>query len=831
MKEKELRFALVCFGGVSLAIYMHGITKEVLKLVRASGTLHRITDRAKRASASFTDFVARDDPEYDSESVYFELLRELGRKVELRVIVDIVAGASAGGINGTMLARALSHDLPTARLRDLWLDHADVSELLAPEAKARGWSKWFLRPLFWVISGLRFEFARDAEVRAKLSMFVRSRWFKPPLDGLRMAGLMYDAVTAMGRPKSAEASLLPSGQGLDLFVTVTDYYGSHQLMNIHDPAIIHERVHRHLFQFKYRRRANGEVESDFDLANAPALAFAARATSSIPGAFPPARIVEMDELLRQKGATWPRRADFIQRNFANYLEASLDPASAPFIDGSVLNNRPFREAIRAIPGRPAYREVDRRIVYIDPDPTTRSARARDKMPGFFATLKSALSDIPRTEPITEELSWVNAFNERARRLKAIVERARPQVSRLVENVMTGSHDGIDEAQIREWREQANIRAAHDGGFAYEGYVGLKLASARAFISQLITAARGVAPDSPFARVIAEVVDAWAARAEALGRQTESFRSGAAQGLEAAPRWINLLLSFDIDYRKRRLHFLIEGQNRLYEMLAAAPLKGIDAGLVDRLKRKFYDSLDRLHQRESLNGCSQEIRDLVAEIFPHPPSAEQIRSIGQYAASVAGRHGDGMDYLIERLASAMDLDASTRDIDGLLAEAFREGWTREASREVLINYLGFPFWDVLTFPVMTWREVGEFNELLIDRISVHDARALKHCARAQKLKGVAFEHSAAFLSRAFRENDYLLGRLHALDRLVDIVCDSGGPGVFSEAEVLALKQRGFKRILDSEAAHLPNSGDLIAELRICVAAITANRETLAEPETV
>ena len=271
MKEKELRFALVCFGGVSLAIYMHGITKEVLKLVRASSTLHKITDRAKRSNACFADFVDGNDPEYDSEAVYFELLRELGRKVELRVIVDIIAGASAGGINGTMLARALSHDLPMARLRDLWLDHADVSELLAPEARARGWSKWFLRPLFWAFGGSRLEFARDAEVRAKLSMFVRSRWFKPPLDGMRMAGLMYDAVTAMGRPKSPEASLLPSGHGLDLFVTVTDYYGSQQLVHIHDPAIIHERVHRHLFHFKYRRRANGEVESDFDLANAPAL--------------------------------------------------------------------------------------------------------------------------------------------------------------------------------------------------------------------------------------------------------------------------------------------------------------------------------------------------------------------------------------------------------------------------------------------------------------------------------------------------------------------------------------------------------------------------------
>ena len=42
MKEKELRIALVCFGGASLAVYMHGISKEILKLVRASSMLHSI---------------------------------------------------------------------------------------------------------------------------------------------------------------------------------------------------------------------------------------------------------------------------------------------------------------------------------------------------------------------------------------------------------------------------------------------------------------------------------------------------------------------------------------------------------------------------------------------------------------------------------------------------------------------------------------------------------------------------------------------------------------------------------------------------------------------
>src|SRR5499433_3776310 len=149
MREKELRIALVCFGGVSLAVYMHGISKEILKLVRASRALHAIADRSFRANAAFFDFADRDDPEFDTEEIYFELLREIGRHVELRVVVDIIAGASAGGINGTMLARALSHDLPMGALRELWLDNADVSVLLAPEARAGNWNKWFLRPLIW----------------------------------------------------------------------------------------------------------------------------------------------------------------------------------------------------------------------------------------------------------------------------------------------------------------------------------------------------------------------------------------------------------------------------------------------------------------------------------------------------------------------------------------------------------------------------------------------------------------------------------------------------------------------------------------------------------
>src|SRR5438477_3366516 len=90
LREKELRIALVCFGGVSLAVYMHGISKEILKLVRASSALHAIADRTARAQAGFFDRFERAEPEYDTEQIYFELLREIGRDVELRVVVDII---------------------------------------------------------------------------------------------------------------------------------------------------------------------------------------------------------------------------------------------------------------------------------------------------------------------------------------------------------------------------------------------------------------------------------------------------------------------------------------------------------------------------------------------------------------------------------------------------------------------------------------------------------------------------------------------------------------------------------------------------------------------
>lgn len=817
LREKELRIALVCFGGASLAIYMHGITKEILKLARASCALHAITDREKRAAADFFDVNDRADPEFDTEAIYFDLLREIGRTIDLRAVVDIVAGASAGGINGIMLARALSHDLPMGRLRDLWLEKADVTELLASEAKARVSSKWFLRPLFWLAGLTGLAPIGDLEVRSKLSLFMRSRWFQPPFDGPKMTALMYEAVAAMGVPRNEASSLLPSGRGLDLFVTLTDFNGYWRTMQIHNPPIIHEREHRHRLHFKYRRRPSGAIESDFGMTDAPALAFAARATSSIPGAFPPARILEIDEFLRDRSIDWPRRGQFIEHNFENYTQMNVDVTTVPFIDGSVLSSHPFREAVGAIRGRAAYREVDRRVVYIDPNPTPLSSPAQHGVPGFFPTLKGALSEIPLSQPVTDELGWIAEFNEQVRRLRAIVDSARPNVRRLVGEVMAGeSEQPVSQERIRSWREQANNKAARDAGFAYDAYVRLKLASARDFVSRQIMEVRGVRTESPFARLIAEVVDAWAIQAGVRYEPGEgrSLQAEPVVGAEVAPKWIRFLLAFDVGYRERRLRFLIEGQNRLTQMLGSEALVDLDAAVVDRLKRKFYECTEALERKATIASVSAATCDLVADVFRIGPSPSEAREIGKYAQSFVARHGDKIDALIEQLGADIDLAASTSDIDVLLADA--QGWPPAAMRELLVNYLGFPFWDVVTFPVMPWREAGEFNEVRIDRISAQDAQGISRLGTFLP-KGTGFNQSAAFLSRAYRENDYLLGRLHAMDRLIDIVSEAAGAEYQSSSDMAALKRRGFLRILDVEERHLHACDKLIAELRAAIVA--------------
>jgi hypothetical protein len=108
---------------------------------------------------------------------------------------------------------------------------------------------------------------------------------------------------------------------------------------------------------------------------------------------------------------------------------------------------------------------------------------------------------------------------------------------------------------------------------------------------------------------------------------------------------------------------------------------------------------------------------------------------------------------------------------------------------------------------------------VDRISPQDVHTLKGFQGIESLRGIGFGHFAAFFSRAYRENDYLLGRLHAADRLIEIVCDSAGmDSIPNQFNKIAFKKSVFSKILDSEAPHLRHSKELIGALRRCISEI-------------
>jgi hypothetical protein len=130
--------------------------------------------------------------------------------------------------------------------------------------------------------------------------------------------------------------------------------------------------------------------------------------------------------------------------------------------------------------------------------------------------------------------------------------------------------------------------------------------------------------------------------------------------------------------------------------------------------------------------------------------------------------------------------------------------------MLRAYLGFPFYDIATLPMLQGEGLDEYDPIKVDRISPEDATAIRSGGVEATLKGIEFNSFGAFFSRAYRENDYLWGRLHGADRLTDIIL-SALPGPLT-TPVPELKRALFEAILDEEEARLASQGELIAQIR-------------------
>ncbi len=303
--KKELRLALGMRGGVSLAIWIGGACAEI--------------DRLRRADTDPVDFW----PELLAVSDYD------------RAIVDVIAGASAGGLNGVLYAASQQYGFDLDGVRETWLRVAGLAELTRKEM-----------PDLSVLDGDRkFLDVLDLE----LDRLVRAG--SPPATRPRLdVQLSATLVTPITRPAPAT-----------------------------DDEPLRDVRYMSRFHFEHEPRAEGWAGTDFPAdhdavaAVIAKLALAGRATSSFPAAFEPAIVRSTrpltfadDELPTSVKRHVDMRGVFADARGSASTHAALQGDDFVVADGGILDNIPLGKALRAVANATADRPTKRYLVYLHP---------------------------------------------------------------------------------------------------------------------------------------------------------------------------------------------------------------------------------------------------------------------------------------------------------------------------------------------------------------------------------------------------------------------------------------------------------------------------------
>jgi predicted acylesterase/phospholipase RssA len=318
---EEVRLAMGWNGGVSLAVWMGGVAAEL--------------DCARRA------YLGPESDTRPARAVYHSLCAVFRR----RLVLDLFAGASAGGLNSALLGAAIHtrRRLHPDFLRRKWLDLGDFAGLLQPTNQPEPKSI------------MRGELFADAMSRAFVEL-MRAGTAVPDLCALPPG---QEALEAFRPPLDIQVtSVLGEQRGF------VDAWG------------------RELIAREYRTPFKFRSDPDYDPAT---LAAAARASASFPAAFEPFKI-EGDSL----------------------RVAGLSGLWRYAIDGGLLENAPIRQAIELIPTRPASGPVKRFICYVNANPPRRAGDSPDPQEpglkdvlGYVVNLPRIGRDIDQLHAITD----------------------------------------------------------------------------------------------------------------------------------------------------------------------------------------------------------------------------------------------------------------------------------------------------------------------------------------------------------------------------------------------------------------------------------------------
>ena len=775
---QEVRFAVVMYGGVSLAIYINGVVQELFNLVRATAPERPLgSGPAPERVGSLTEPELAGTPGVYRDLgmllrwgglVPDELDADEEPVVRTRFVVDILSGTSAGGINGIFLAKALANEQRIDELKRLWVDEGDIALLI-----------------------------NDRESLADLRKLPLQRPPRSVLNSQRFYVRALEALCRMGENAPGVSAYVDE---LDLWITATDLPGLSLPIKLSD-RVVQERRHRNVFHFAYwAGYATGAVRNDFVRANDPFLAYTARCTASFPVAFEPMTLADIDDVvstfqeypLATCGSDAPAWGAF----FPDYVREGKFYRERAFADGGYLDNKPFTYATRALARRRADVPVDRKLIYIEPDPSHPEAEYTPQArPDALHNLQAVFT-LPRSETIREDLEQLLERNRLIRRRQALARALEHQPGALAIERKT------EPPELAAWLEKDLAALVSDWGPAYGPYFRLKVARVVDELAEAITRATGFDDASDEQLAIRALVEAW------VERRYAEFRAPG----DRRPSRNRFLFRFDLGYRLRRLAFL---QARIDELLrlddraknilerlaraelaAEGPERDAFVATLRAVKRALNDIYVGLRTtgrslrardggwlREELarfepNWISERELEYVLEgppapgLVPEDPQALLDRA-GDVLEGMAGRNLAWIEIaLARRLRAAFKTAAAG-------CEAALTAPLPEPSALALLvlrhYYDRYENYDMTILP-LAQEDTGEADVVEVIRIAPEDATSLideRHSDR-RKLGGVAVRHFGGFFDRGWRRNDLMWGRLDAAERILSALLPPGHP---------------------------------------------------------
>ncbi len=306
LATQKLRLAVAMSGGVSLAVWMGGVAREINLLTQASDLRRRDEGEVPvpRPAAPPDDSLA-----IRVRGLYGQLLD----LVDVTASVDVLSGTSAGGVNAAVLGLANAQRLDIGDLRDLWLRAGAFGQLLRdPQADPNPPS---------LLKG-------DGQLLAAL---------RDGLEKLTANSGVHGKDLARETTVYITTTLLHAQDG-----RFTDDYGSS----------VGDADNHGLFTFTTDQLVESEAVG--------ALALAARSSASFPGAFEPSFIPIGTSVADAE----PKNMQGWHPDMSAYAEDIQQ--SAWVADGGLLANRPIGPLLRSVAARTTDRQVRRVMLYVVP---------------------------------------------------------------------------------------------------------------------------------------------------------------------------------------------------------------------------------------------------------------------------------------------------------------------------------------------------------------------------------------------------------------------------------------------------------------------------------